>query len=217
MDIAANVRKIKAEIEAINPEASIVAATKTMSVSAINECMATGLVDAAGENRVQELTEKYTDAYCWDFIGNLQSNKVKYLVGKVRLIHSLDRISLAETIEREYEKRGLVCKALIEINTGNEPNKGGIPLDDAERFIEELCRFSHIEICGLMAVAPLNADEKTLGKLFDAAYEKYFKLKTDVFRYLSMGMSNDYLLAVKSGANIVRPGRAIFGARDYKK
>lgn len=217
MDIAANVRKIKAEIEAINPEASIVAATKTMSVAAINECMATGLVDAAGENRVQELTEKYTDAYRWDFIGNLQSNKVKYLVGKVRLIHSLDRISLAETIEREYEKRGLVCKALIEINTGNEPNKGGIPLDDAERFIEELRRFSHIEICGLMAVAPLNADENTLGKLFDTAYEKYFKLKTDVFRYLSMGMSNDYLLAVKSGANIVRPGRAIFGARDYKK
>ncbi len=217
MDIAANVRKIKAEIEAINPEASIVAATKTMSVAAINECMATGLVDAAGENRVQELTEKYTDAYPWDFIGNLQSNKVKYLVGKVRLIHSLDRISLAETIEREYEKRGLICKALIEINTGNEPNKGGIPLDDVERFIEELNRFSHIEICGLMAVTPLNADENTLGKLFDAAYEKYFKLTTDVFRYLSMGMSNDYLSAVKSGANIVRPGRAIFGARDYKK
>lgn len=217
MDIAANVRKIKAEIEAINPEASIVAATKTMSVAAINECMATGLVDAAGENRVQELTEKYTDAYPWDFIGNLQSNKVKYLVGKVRLIHSLDRISLAETIEREYEKRGLICKALIEINTGNEPNKGGIPLDDAESFIEEASRFSHIEICGLMAVAPLSVDENTLGKLFDATYEKYFKLKTDVFRYLSMGMSNDYMLAVKSGANIVRPGRAIFGARDYKK
>lgn len=213
MEIAERIEKITAEIRSVNPECRLVAATKTQPIESIREAMATGLVLAAGENRVQELTEKYVPDFRWDFIGQLQTNKVKYIVGKVGLIHSVDRLPLAETIERECAKRGLNADILIEINSGREESKGGIFIEDAERFLGELDKFEHIRVRGLMAVAPAYLEEDDLRRTFDEVYETYRRLSGGDFCYLSMGMSNDYLTAVRCGANLVRLGRAIFGER----
>jgi pyridoxal phosphate enzyme (YggS family) len=215
MDISENIRRIRSEIDSVNPSAEIVAATKTRDISEIEECMATGLAAAAGENRVQEFTAKYTDAFAWDFIGRLQTNKVKYIIGKTRLIQSLDRLDLALTIEKECVKRNTTQRALVEINTGGEESKGGIELGELDKFREELTACPHIICAGLMAVAPASLKEDELKRLFDGVYDIFAKNKNDTFRYLSMGMSNDYMTAVRSGANIVRPGRKIFGERIY--
>ena len=215
MTITERIIEIRKTVDKINPSAEIVAATKTQDITAIRECMGTGSVVAAGENRVQELIGKYTPEFRWDFIGRLQTNKVKYIIGKVDLIHSLDRLSLAEQIEKECKKTGIKQKVLIEINGGEEENKGGINLNDLDSFLDELSAFSHIDVCGLMAVAPVDYTESQLKKVFDGIYEAYFKRKNPVFKYLSMGMSNDYEIALNCGANIIRPGRVIFGERCY--
>lgn len=216
-EIADNIYKIKAEIDRRNPDCEIVAATKTRTVDEIREALATGLVVAAGENRVQELTEKFTPEFKWDLIGRLQTNKVKYVVDKVRLIHGVDRISLAEQIEKESVKKGVKSRILIEINTGKEESKGGIFLEDTEKFLSELAAFPHIEVCGLMAVAERTDDTKYLRHVFDEVYGVFDRLRNDVFRYLSMGMSEDYKIALDCGSNLIRPGRIIFGERVYGK
>ncbi len=216
-EITDNIYKIKAEIDRRNPGCEIVAATKTRTVDEIKEALATGLVAAAGENRVQELTEKFTPEFKWDLIGRLQTNKVKYVVDKVRLIHGVDRISLAEQIEKECVKKGVKSRILIEINTGKEESKGGIFLEDTEKFLSELTAFPHIEVCGLMAVAEKTDDTKYLRHVFDKVYGVFDRLRNDTFRYLSMGMSEDYKIALDSGSNLIRPGRIIFGERVYDK
>ncbi len=215
MEIEEKIAKIVDEIRGINPECQLVAATKTQPIEAIRAAMGTGLVLAAGENRVQELTEKYVPEFRWDFIGQLQTNKVKYIIDKVALIHSVDRLNLAETIEKESAKRDKITDILMEINSGKEETKGGIYLEDAERFFDELNNFPHIRLRGIMAVAPVFYTEDELKVTFDNVYEVFSKLRNGRFEYLSMGMSNDYLTAVKSGANLIRLGRAIFGARNY--
>lgn len=215
MTITERIVEIKKIVNKINPTAEIVAATKTQNIAAIRECMGSGLVAAAGENRVQELIGKYTTEFRWDFIGRLQTNKVKYIIGKVDLIHSLDRLPLAEQIEKECKKAGIKQKVLIEINGGEEENKGGINLEELDSFLNDVSAFSHIEVCGLMAVAPFDYTEDRLKTVFDGIYEAYFKRKNSVFKYLSMGMSNDYEIALNCGANIIRPGRTIFGERCY--
>ena len=221
------VQDIYAELHSVNPKCRIVAATKTRAIEEIRAVMDTGLVLAAGENRVQEFNEKYTPDFRWDFIGRLQTNKVKYLVGRATLIHSLDRLELAREIERVSANRGVVTEVLVEINSGKEESKGGVFLEDVDRFLDEIAAFSHIKVRGLMAVAPIapqNQDiadaanqntEDQLKKLFDEVYEKYAKLARGDFDTLSMGMSNDYLIAAACGANVVRLGRALFGERRY--
>ena len=211
--IEERIREIVANIRSINPNAELVAATKTRDINEIREAMGTGLVLAAGENRVQELTEKFTPDFRWDFIGQLQTNKVKYIVDKVTLIHSVDRLNLAEVIEKESAKTDKVTEVLVEINSGKEISKGGIFLEDTEKFLESISAFPHVRVKGMMAVAPILTDENELKRTFDEVYETFFRLKGGDFQYLSMGMSNDYLIAVKSGANLVRLGRAIFGER----
>lgn len=214
MNIAEKIALIAEKIKEVNPCAQILAATKTRSVEEIREAVGTGLVAGVGENRVRELLEKYSPDFRWDFIGRLQTNKAKYLPGKVTLIHSLDRLSLASVLEKEYAKRGEVCRVLIEINTGKEPNKGGVFLEETESFLERLREFGHIEVKGLMAVTPLGFSPAQSEKAFDAVYEKYIKLADGYnFNCLSMGMSGDYLVAAKHGSNLVRIGRAIFGER----
>lgn len=216
MTIEENVALIRKSIDEINKNCQIVAATKTRDRATVTKCMATRMVLAAGENRVQELVEKYTDEYRWDFIGRLQTNKVKYIIDKVELIHSLDRADLCAAIQKECVKKNKAKqKTLIEINTGLEENKGGIRLDNLDEFLDEVSKFDRIEVDGLMAVAPLWYDEDALKKTFDEVYEEFFKRKNDTFNELSMGMSGDYLIAAKCGATIVRPGRAIFGERSY--
>lgn len=216
MDIAENVRKIRKELDRVNKATRIVAATKTRNYEAVKACMDTGLVLAAGENRVQELMEKYTEEFRWDFIGRLQTNKVKYIVGKVELIHSLDREELAEAVQKECSKHNFRQKMLIEINTGEEESKGGIKIEELDNFLDSVAKYDKIEINGLMAVVPIYYTEEMLRKTYERVYEAYFKRKSEIFKELSMGMSGDYLIAAESGATIVRPGTAIFGERSYK-
>lgn len=210
-----NVRRIREELDAVSQNVAIVAATKMRTIEEIRSCMETGLVLAAGENRVQELTEKYTSDFRWDFIGRLQTNKVKYIVDKATLIHSMDRVGLAEVVQKECVKHDKKQDVLIEINTGEEEAKGGIFLRDLDAFLQEMAKFDRIVVKGLMAVAPVTYGEDELKKTFESVYEEFFKRKNGTFDTLSMGMSGDYLIAAKCGATMVRPGRAIFGERSY--
>ncbi len=214
MTIAESVRRLREQIDEVNRDTKIVAATKTRTIEEIRACMETGLCLAAGENRVQELTEKFVPDFRWDFIGQLQTNKVKYVVGKAALIHSLDRMSLAEEIERVSAKRGLVQDVLIEINTGKEESKGGVFLEDVDFFCDRIAPLEHLRVRGLMAVAPQDKSEDELRRLFDGVYEKFFSMKSDVVCELSMGMTNDCLIAASCGATVVRVGRKIFGERN---
>ena len=213
MSIKANVERLYQEIAAVNKNCRIVAATKTRTIDEIREAMDTGLILSAGENRVQELTEKFTPDFRWDFIGQLQTNKVKYVVGRATLIHSVDRLNLAEVIDKESKKKGVISDVLIEVNSGKEESKGGIFLEDVAAFLDEMAKFDNIKVRGLMAVAPLYYTEEQLSRTFDEVYSVYRGLEGGEFNCLSMGMSNDYLIAAKSGANMVRLGRAIFGER----
>lgn len=193
----------------------IIAATKTRSIAEILDIIQNTPVSAAGENRVQEFISKYDERAQWDFIGQLQTNKVKYIIDKVRLIHSVDRLSLLETIDKEAAKSNKVQDILLETNTGREASKGGLYLEDVAAFAEKAVAFPNVRLLGLMAVAPINCQENQAQRYFDRAYAEYAALKARYpqVKYLSMGMSNDYLRAVESGANLVRLGRAIFGER----
>lgn len=214
MDIVSNIVSINQEISKINSQVELVAATKTRSISEIKLALSTKLVTAAGENRAQEFLSKYDSDITWDFIGQLQTNKVKYIIDKVRLIHSVDRYNLAKTIDKEAKKIGKVQDILVEVNSGKEDSKGGIYIDAIDAFLDEISPLNNIRIRGIMAVAPLYYNTEELQRTFDKVYDKYSLLSSDNFNYLSMGMSNDYLIAVKSGANLIRLGRAIFGERD---
>ena len=190
----------------------IVAASKFRDAETLRLLASYGGVSAFGENRVQEFLSKYDDALTWDFIGRLQTNKVKYLIGKVRLIQSLDRLPLAEEIERLAAKRGIVQECLVEINSGEEENKGGLMAGEAEAFVDSLAAFPHISVRGLMAVAPQGIPEDELRSCFTKVSDLYSKLKEGRtgFDILSMGMSHDFELAVKCGSTMIRPGRILF-------
>ncbi|NLL56755.1 MAG: YggS family pyridoxal phosphate-dependent enzyme [Clostridiales bacterium] len=213
MNIVDNIEKIVQSLSVVNHKVELVAATKTRTIDEVQLAMSSKLIAASGENRVQELLSKYDDSITWDFIGQLQTNKVKYIIDKVRLIHSVDRYSLAKTIDKEAKKNNKVQDVLVQINAGKEESKGGIFLEDIHAFLDEIAYFENIQIRGVMAVVPLDYDDDQLKRTFDKVYAKYSQLKTNTFSYLSMGMSNDYLIAVESGANLIRLGRAIFGQR----
>ena len=215
MSIRESVIELRKKLDEIDPSVQIVAATKTRTLEEIRECMDTGLCLAAGENRVQELRDKFVPDFRWDFIGRLQTNKVKYVVGRAELIHSLDRIELAEAIDKEAKKRGVIQNVLIEINSGEEETKGGILLGQTEEFLEKVSVYDNLKVRGLMAVAPAFYSEDLLRKTFTAVYNEFSRIKNDEIEYLSMGMSGDCFIAAECGANIVRVGRAIFGERNY--
>ncbi len=215
MSIRESVTELRKKLDEINPSVQIVAATKTRTIEEIRECMNTGLCVAAGENRVQELRDKFVGDFRWDFIGRLQTNKVKYVVGKAELIHSLDRIELAEAIDKEAKKRGVIQNVLIEINSGEEESKGGILLGETEEFLEKVSAYGNLRVKGLMAVAPAFYSEDLLRKTFTEVYNEFSRIKNGEIEYLSMGMSGDCFIAAECGANIVRVGRTIFGERNY--
>ena len=170
----------------------IIGASKFRSIETLRELSSGGVVTVFGENKVQEFNSKYDESLTWDIIGQLQTNKVKYVVGKVRYISSLDRIALAEEIEKVATKRDVVQKCLVEVNSGEEENKGGISVDEVESFLEKLSAYPHLKVA-----------------------EKFEQLKCKYpdFTVLSMGMSEDYLLAIECGSNQVRLGRVLFGDR----
>ena len=203
-------------------EVTLIAVSKTKPVEVLQEAYDLG-VRVFGENKVQELTEKY-DALPrdirWHMIGHLQTNKVKYIVEKAELIHSVDSLRLAQAIKKEAAKRERTVDILVEVNVAEEESKFGVRVDEVIPFIEKLALFSHIHVCGLMTIAPFveNPEEnrpifKNLHKLsVDIAHKNIDNVNVNI---LSMGMTNDYEVAIEEGATMVRVGTGIFGARDY--
>ena len=196
----------------------VIGASKTMPLERILFVRDNTDVKIFGENRVQELLEKYTPDVRWHFIGQLQTNKVKYIVDKVELFHSVDRLSLLQEIDRQAKKHGKVQDILIEVNIGGEEKKGGVAPAEVIDFAKEVDKYPSVRLKGLMSVLPnvekeaLDAFYLQLSKLYDTL--KQTRLDNADIRYLSAGMSNDYDVAVKYGANIVRLGRALFGERE---
>ena len=203
-------------------EVTLIAVSKTKPVEMLKEAYETGCRDF-GENKVQELVDKYEvlpKDIRWHMIGHLQRNKVKYIVDKVYLIHSVDSLRLAEEISKEAAKKNVTVPILIEVNVAQEESKYGLKPEEVLPFIEEIADFSHIQIKGLMTIAPYveNAEEnreifRELKKLsVDIAAKNINNVNMSV---LSMGMTNDYQVAVEEGATMVRVGTGIFGERDY--
>ena len=230
MSIAENVKKVRAQMEAAaiaagrNPhDILLCAATKMNDAQAVREAIAAG-VDCCGENRVQELTEKLAqNAYEGvpvHFIGHLQTNKVKQVVGKVDLIQSVDSLRLLEAIQKEAAKQGICQNILLEINVGLEESKSGFRIEEIPELLENIGLYPNIRVNGLMAIPPIsqkNGDNlKYFQKIFhlsvDIAEKKYDNVKVDC---LSMGMTNDFADAINSGSTMIRVGTAIFGPRDY--
>ena len=201
----------------------LVAVTKTHPPKMINEAIKAGVTDI-GENKPQEIRDKYDDVLKvnWHMIGHLQTNKVKYVVGKCVLIHSVDSVKLAEEIDRQARKIGIVQDILIEVNISGEETKSGINPEKIYEMLDIIKDFQNIRVRGLMTIAPKTDNSITsklhfdnIHKLFvDIRQKKYDNISMD---YLSMGMSGDYEQAIECGANIVRVGSAIFGARNYSK
>ena len=232
MSIAENVAKVKAEIEQAaiaagrNPrDILLCAATKMNDADAVRQAIAAG-VDLCGENRVQELTAKLSeDAYRGvpvHFIGHLQTNKVRQVVGKVDLIQSVDSERLLDAINKESAKQGIVQDILLEVNIGNEESKSGFSPEGLYKILEKITFFGNIRVKGLMAIPPICQFSGENRKFFQEMYnlsvdittKKYDNVWVDV---LSMGMSDDFREAIACGSTMIRVGTAIFGARDYDK
>ena len=206
----------------LREEVTLIAVSKTKPVSVLKEAYDLG-VRVFGENKVQELADKYEAMpkdIRWHMIGHLQRNKVKYIIDKVDLIHSVDSIRLAETIEKEAAKHNITVNILIEVNVAGEESKFGLAPEDVPEFILEVAKFRHIRVMGLMTIAPFVDDSEENRRIFQLLR----KLSVDIeaknvdnitMRILSMGMTNDYTVAVEEGATMVRVGTGIFGARDY--
>ncbi len=220
LNLSENIAKIKQKIQQATEKRGIeaqkvhiIAAGKSRSIEQIQSLLSTGAISAVGENRVQELLGKYRQDIPFDFIGRLQTNKVKYIIDKVRLIQSVDRENLLIEIDKQAKKHNIQANILIQINTGKEQAKGGIFAENALDFASKIMEYSNIKLRGVMAVAPI-AEQDILKVCFTDAYKVFCNLQ-DKYKdidYLSMGMSEDYELAVECGSNMVRLGRVLFGA-----
>lgn len=193
---------------------TLVGATKFVSVENINEAIDNGLTDI-GENKAQEFRDKYdlVKKVNYHFFGRLQKNKVKYLIGKVYLIHSVDSIELLEEINRQSEKANVITNVLLELNLGEE-QKGGFPIENLGEVLSLTKNYNSVKVKGLMAMLPDSEDTLLLESLAKKVRENFDNFKTLYpFEYLSMGMSNDYKLCIKNGSNMIRVGSKIFGRR----
>lgn len=201
---------------------TLIAVSKTKPVEMLQEIYDAGCRDF-GENKVQELVDKYEQLpkdIRWHMIGHLQRNKVKYIIGKVVLIHSVDSLRLAETIEKESAKHNITTDILIEVNMAHEESKFGVLPEEIYDLLMEISKFEHVRVKGLMTVAPFVDNPRKNSEIF----EKMHKLSVDIesknidnitMSILSMGMTNDYEVALEEGSNMIRVGTAIFGERNY--
>ena len=220
--VEANIRKACANAGRSRDEVTLIAVSKTKPVSMLMEAYDSG-IRIFGENKVQEMCDKYEQMpkdIQWHMIGHLQRNKVKYIIDKAALIHSVDSLRLAETIQEEAAKHQVVMPILVEVNVAMEETKFGTSLAEAMELVEQISHFPNIRIEGLMTIAPFVEDPEENRKYFRALK----KLAVDInnknidnvhVRILSMGMTNDYEVAVEEGATMVRVGTGIFGARNY--
>lgn len=205
-------------------EVTLVAVSKMKPLADIEELITTGQMEY-GENYVQELCDKYehvSQPVHWHMIGHLQTNKVKYIVDKTVLIHSVDSVHLAKQIEKEAAKKGVTAQILLQVNIAQEDTKFGVDGDEVIKMAEEISHFPHVHIRGLMTSAPYVADPeenrcyfRKLHKLFVDIGDK--NIDNVTMNILSMGMTNDYEVAIEEGATMVRVGTGIFGERNYNK
>ncbi|AGF56399.1 MULTISPECIES: YggS family pyridoxal phosphate-dependent enzyme [Clostridium] len=218
MGIIQNIEKLKAKIP---EEVLLLAVSKTKPLEDLEEAYKAGIRDF-GENKVQELTTKFEsfhDDVRWHLIGHLQTNKVKYLVDKVYLIHSLDSINLLHEIEKNFKKANKIANTLIQINIGRETSKSGILEEDLEKFILEIEKCTNVSVKGIMVIIPVG-DEESNRRYFKKTKEIFDGLKKNEYKniqmnILSMGMTHDYVTAIEEGSNLVRIGTGIFGERNY--
>lgn len=226
-----NYSQVKARIRAAceragrsRSEVTLIAVSKTKPASMIEEIYSYGQRDF-GENKVQELTKKYDVLPAdirWHLIGHLQRNKVKYIVDKACLIHSVDSLRLAQAIQEQAEKKGVTVPVLIEVNVAGEESKFGVSVEEAPALAEEIAKLGNLSLQGLMTIAPYVPDPEDNRDIF----RQLKKLSVDIaaknidnvtMNILSMGMTNDYEVAVEEGATLVRVGTGIFGERDYSR
>lgn len=218
MSISENIKNIE---KFLPHDVKLLAVSKTRTLEEMEEAYDYGLRDFA-ENKVQELIykeENFHKDVRWHLIGKLQTNKVKYIVGKVHLIHSLSSIKLLNKIEELYGKKDLIANTLIQINIGREESKSGILLENLEEMLEAVEKCKNVKVKGIMVIIP-KGDENSNRSYFKKTHDIFLILKNKKFNninmeILSMGMTNDYKVAVEEGSNMVRVGTGIFGERDY--
>lgn len=206
MDCIENIRKVLSEIGNVQ----LILATKTRNIDElekVHECFPELVF---GENRVQELLSKYSNKFKWHLVGQLQTNKVKYIIDKVDLIHSVDRVSLMEEINKRAKHIEKIQDCLIEVNLTNDDNRGGVQLNGLDNLLDRCKAFENVNIKGFMVVMPAGCDESALRKYMQVMKELKEKY---AFPVLSMGMSMDYKIALEYGTTMVRLGRTIFGER----
>ncbi len=208
-----------------NPEeVTLIAVSKTKPLSDIETLINYGVTEF-GENKAQELSEKFQNVskpVNFHMIGHLQTNKIKYIIDKACLIHSVDSVHLAEAINKEAAKRNLIADILIEVNIAHEESKFGITEDDLEDMLNEIKSYSNIRVKGLMTIAPFVENPEENRGYFRKMYQLLLDIKSKNIDnvhmdILSMGMTNDYIVAVEEGATMVRVGTGIFGERNYNR
>lgn len=202
----------------------LVAVTKLHTPAEINEAIDAGITDI-GENKVQEIIDKFDDVkpVKWHLIGHLQTNKVKYIIDKVSMIHSVDSLKLAKEIDKRAGQHGLTMDILIQVNSALDEKKFGVTTEETEELISQiLSACPNVRLKGLMCIAPYEENPDDARPYFAAVrelYDKYSEEKNERmdFEFLSMGMTNDFQVAIEEGSNLIRVGTAIFGKRDYRK
>lgn len=219
--VKANINKACEKVGRDPKEVTLLAVSKTKPIGMIEEAVECGQRHF-GENKVQEIDYKYNelnkDDIKWHMIGHLQTNKVKYIVDKVELIHSVDSIKLAKVISKEALKKNIIANILIEVNVANEETKFGIKIEEVEDFIKNISVLPNIKIRGLMTIAPFVKDSEQNRVHFRNLYKEFIDINSKnidnvSMDVLSMGMTNDYEVAIEEGATIVRVGTGIFGVR----
>lgn len=228
MNIRENLEEVERRITAAaersgrkRSDITLIAVTKTHPAEMMNEAIELGVTDI-GENKPQEVRDKYADVkpVRWHLIGHLQTNKVKYVIDKVCLIHSVDSVKLMDEIERQAEKHDITMDILIQVNISGEETKSGIKPEEIYDLIEHAGKLSRVKVKGLMTIAPKTDNPVTNALHFDNIRRLFLDIQSKKYdnismEYLSMGMSGDYETAIEHGANMVRVGSAIFGQRDY--
>jgi pyridoxal phosphate enzyme (YggS family) len=204
-----------------NPEdIQIIAVTKTVDIPQMEEAIAAGIT-AVGENRVQEITKKYPllkEKVDWHLIGHLQTNKVKYIIDKVKIIHSLDRFTLVKEISKRAQQQGIVMPVLVQVNVAEEESKFGLKVEEVIPFLKDIVGIKGLKILGLMTMAPFVEDAEEVRYVFRDLRNLAEKITKQAIpgvemKHLSMGMTNDYEVAVEEGATLIRVGTGIFGQR----
>jgi len=218
-----NIAKAAEKTNRNREDITLIGVTKTIEAERVNQAVSLGVRDL-GENRVQELLNKYPlvgdgqSSVNWHLIGHLQRNKVKYIMDKVCLIHSVDSTRLAEEISRQATDLGITKDILVEVNVGEEESKMGIRLEEADRFVKEISSLDGIRVNGLMTVAPFVENPEENRSLFRKMSQLFVDINKNILNnrgmsFLSMGMTNDYMVAIEEGSNMVRIGTGLFGHR----